>query len=69
MDSDGYCITTDCDDSAATTHPGAAPNDSTTECMKDFDGDDYGDDTPPVGVTPGTDCDDNNAAIYPGSGC
>jgi hypothetical protein len=53
----------DCDDTNADTFPGAAPNDSATECMRDEDGDDYGDDNPPGGVTPGTDCDDLNANI------
>ncbi len=33
--------------------------------MKDVDGDDYGDLTPPVGVTPGTDCDDTDAGLHP----
>jgi hypothetical protein len=60
----------DCDDSSATaadTFPGAAPNDSGSACMKDSDGDDYGDLTPPAGVTLGTDCDDTNASINPGA--
>ncbi len=55
----------DCDDSAATTFPGAAPKNSASACMKDADGDDWGDATPPLGVTPGTDCDDSNAAVNP----
>ena len=33
--------------------------------MKDDDGDDYGDDTPPMGVTFGTDCDDADAFFNP----
>jgi hypothetical protein len=59
----------DCDDTSATTFPGAAPNDSPTECMKDDDGDDWGDATPPAGVTPGTDCDDADPEKNPASGC
>ncbi len=50
-------VATDCDDSQASTFPGAAPNDG-TECMKDVDGDDFGDQNPPAPVTPGSDCDD-----------
>jgi hypothetical protein len=34
--------------------------------MKDDDGDDYGDDNPPAGVTSGTDCDDSESAANPG---
>ena len=41
------------------------PNDSVTDCMKDFDGDDFGDVSPPAGVVPGTDCDDSNAGLTP----
>ncbi len=53
----------DCDDAGADTFPGSAPNDSATACMKDEDGDDWGDDSPPGGggpggVMPGTDCND-----------
>jgi hypothetical protein len=55
---------TDCDDSSAVTHPGAAPLDSPTLCMKDFDVDGFGDDgTGPY--SPGTDCDDANASVNP----
>jgi formylglycine-generating enzyme required for sulfatase activity len=56
----------DCNDLEADIHPGAAPNDSGTDCMKDADGDDYGDDNPPAGVTPGTDCDDNDPNVHEG---
>jgi hypothetical protein len=48
----------DCDDSSAATYPGAAFKDSATACMKDADGDGYGDKSPKVGVTAGTDCAD-----------
>ena len=63
-------ISTDCDDTsptAAQTFPGAAPNDSSAACMKDGDGDDWGDDMPPAGVTAGTDCDDADSIINPGT--
>ncbi|MCP3980554.1 MAG: PKD domain-containing protein, partial [bacterium] len=61
---------TDCDDtspSAADTHPGAAPNDSAGGCLKDVDGDDWGDVATIAGVTPGTDCDDSFALTFPGA--
>ena len=32
--------------------------------MKDVDGDDWGDDNPPVGVTAGTDCSDTNGNVW-----
>ncbi|MEC8382201.1 MAG: hypothetical protein VXZ96_17855 [Myxococcota bacterium] len=69
-DGDGFFEDEDCDDSDANTFPGAAPNDSTTDCMKDLDGDDYGDRAPiNPNVTPGTDCDDDNPTTFPGQGC
>ncbi|MCA9635307.1 MAG: hypothetical protein KC420_04665, partial [Myxococcales bacterium] len=43
------------------------PNDDPDACMKDDDGDDYGDTMPPPGVDPGTDCDDTNDATFPGA--
>ena len=49
---------TDCDDNDENTFPGAASNDSTTECMTDADGDDYGSTVAPTGGTAGSDCDD-----------
>ena len=58
---------TDCDDTDADTWPGAAPNDSSTACMTDADGDDYGDDGATGDVTAGTDCDDTDAGVNPGA--
>ena len=55
----------DCDDASATTYPGAAPSDSGSACMKDDDGDDYGDVSPPSGVTDGSDCDDTRTGVNP----
>ncbi|HND33291.1 MAG TPA: hypothetical protein PLA94_25005, partial [Myxococcota bacterium] len=46
----------------AFTFPGAAPNNSTTACMTDVDGDDYGATNPAAGATAGSDCNDANAA-------
>ena len=43
-DGDGFSTCADdCNDSDAYVYPGAAYLDSTTECMRDFDGDGYGD--------------------------
>ncbi len=69
IDGDGSTCDVDCLEVtplAIFTFPGAAPNDNASACMKDADGDDYGDDTPPAGVTPGTDCDDTDPAVPPG---
>ncbi|MEM9456933.1 MAG: hypothetical protein AAGF11_22330 [Myxococcota bacterium] len=57
----------DCDDSEPHTFPGAAPNDDPEACMRDADGDDWGDDQPGDGVEPGTDCDDDNQFAFPGA--
>jgi len=57
----------ECDDTDATTFPGAAAFDSSTACMTDADGDGYGDDSPATGVTAGTDCDDTDASFSPGA--
>lgn len=63
----------DCDDADADAFPGAAPNDDPNACMKDADGDDWGDAVPPGGggggggVVPGTDCDDASADTFPGA--
>jgi hypothetical protein len=35
--------------------------------MKDEDGDDWGDEMPPAGVTPGSDCDDGSVFAFPGA--
>jgi hypothetical protein len=58
----------DCDGSAGHTFPGAAPQESfATACMKDADGDGFGDISPPPGVVAGTDCDDASAATFLGA--
>ena len=66
---EGIVPGTDCDDDGAETFPGAAPNDDATACMKDEDGDDWGDLDPPGGggeggVVPGTDCDDADMGAW-----
>ena len=51
--------TGDCDDLDPFTFPGSAENDSSTGCMRDVDGDGYGDSAPTnTSVSAGTDCDD-----------
>lgn len=61
----------DCDDASDVTFPGAAPNDSETECLEDKDDDDWGDSTPSgPGTTAGTDCDDDSRSAgttFPGA--
>ena len=66
-DEDGFMWDSDCDDNDPKTFPGAAFNESSTECMTDADGDGYGSNTPASGVTAGTDCDDSDASVYPGA--
>jgi uncharacterized protein (TIGR02145 family) len=64
-DSDGDGFTEffgDCNDSDEFTYPGAAQNESTTECTTDLDGDGFGD---IAGINPGTDCNDSDASINP----
>jgi hypothetical protein len=61
----------DCAPTDPQTFPGAAPLEAVpTACMRDKDGDDYGDQSPPLGVTAGTDCDDASATAsvtFPGA--
>ena len=65
QDGDGYTPSEgDCDDFDSFTYPGAAFNESSTECMTDVDEDGYGAIT---AINPGTDCDDSNTFINPGA--
>ncbi|MBT3219622.1 MAG: hypothetical protein HN348_11070, partial [Proteobacteria bacterium] len=57
---------TDCDDGNQWTFPGAASSESKKKCLRDVDGDGYGDDNPPTGVRTGSDCDDEDASRNPG---
>lgn len=66
-DADGFRSEADCDDTDGTTYPGAAHNESSTDCMTDEDADGWGDDSPVQGVVAGSDCDDSNAALNPAS--
>ena len=57
----------DCDDTSTSAYPGAAPNDSKTDCMKDSDGDGYGDASATGNTVAGSDCDDNDDSQLPGA--
>ena len=66
-DGDGYTeFEGDCDDLHPETFPGSVTEATSNECMKDSDGDGFGD----VDVTgefdPSTDCDDSNSLAFPG---
>ena len=56
----------DCDDAEQYVYPGAAENESSTDCMSDVDEDGYGSDSVSSGITAGTDCDDASDTVYPG---
>ena len=58
----------DCEPSRNDVFPGAAPHEANPgACRQDTDGDDWGDLTPPAGVTAGTDCNDDAATTFPGA--
>jgi hypothetical protein len=59
-------LTCDCLDTDAFAFPGAAPNDDALACMRDQDGDNWGDIWPPTAVIePGTDCVDSASFPWP----
>jgi len=58
----------DCDDSDASTWPGAAENDDPTACMRDADGDGWGDATAASPIIAGQDCDDTDPSLTPADG-
>ena len=64
---DGGYGNVDCDDDDEFAFPGAAPEDDPNGCLRDADGDFYGDASAVDPVSPGTDCDDDNGAVYPGA--
>ena len=73
LDEDGYGAQgaggDDCDDGDALTFPGAGRNEADKQaCMRDADGDGYGDPTVSDGVAAGTDCDDTDGRTFPGAG-
>ena len=55
----------DCDDFDANVYPGIAVNDSMMDCMRDADGDGYGDSTAPTDGSSGSDCDDADSQSHP----
>ncbi len=72
MSMSGYVLNSeDCQDvglDAADTWPGAAPQDSETGCLRDVDGDGWGEQNPNApGVGRGSDCDDHGDQIHPGA--
>jgi hypothetical protein len=59
-------LATDCDDGDDTTYFGAAAE-APSQCMRDSDGDGFGDAASSGPVVPGSDCDDESASTYPGA--
>ncbi len=55
----------DCDDADADAFPGAAELDDASACMRDADGDGWGDATVTGDVVPGTDCNDDDPDLDP----
>ena len=66
-DNDGVTALFDCDDTSNTTFPGAAENESLTECMRDADEDGYGDMSTGGTIVAGTDCDDSDDDTFTGA--
>ena len=66
-DGDGWAVPDDCNDDDPRTYPGVAFNEAgelSTACLKDDDGDGYGDIHEGLHQA-GTDCNDDNANISP----
>ena len=67
-DGDGYTeFDGDCDDRDPDTFPGSVTESTSTECMKDSDGDGFGDVDAAGEFDAGTDCDDSNPQKFPGA--
>ena len=67
-DRDGYTeFEGDCDDRDPNTFPGSVTEATSNECMKDDDGDGFGDVTVTGDFDAGTDCDDSNPLTFPGA--
>ena len=64
-DCDGIVIGEDCDDNDEFAFVGSAELDASEECMRDSDGDGFGDVDVGEGVVTGSDCDDDKDSIYP----
>ena len=67
-DGDGYTeFDGDCDDRDPDTFPGSVTEATSNECMKDSDGDGFGDSSGWGLFDAGTDCDDSNPLTFPGA--
>ena len=67
-DGDGYTeFEGDCDDRDPDTFPGSVTESTFDECMKDSDGDGFGDVDAAGEFDAGTDCDDSNPLTFPGA--
>ena len=67
-DGDGYTeFEGDCDDFDSNTFPGSVNEATSNECMKDSDGDGFGDVYISGYFDAGTDCDDSNPLAFPGA--
>jgi len=66
LGTDGTSIV-DCDDNNGETYPGTAPNDDEFACMKDDDGDNWGDINAEDPIVAGTDCRDDDYWSWPGA--
>ena len=65
-DIDAYYDGGDCNDNDPYTYTSAAELEDPSACMRDEDGDGWGDATPGDGITSGTDCDDTDDSAYTG---
>jgi hypothetical protein len=60
-DCDGVLTADDCDDNDPHALPGIAYlEEASSDCMRDFDGDGWGEASPSEGISAGTDCDDDD---------
>lgn len=66
-DGDDSCASVDCDDDDPQTFPGAAALDAPDACLRDGDGDGYGDAAASGTIEAGTDCDDADESVHPGA--
>jgi len=65
-DNDGFSSDVDCDDNDETVFPGAVAE-STDLCLRDQDGDGFGDANASSPYDSGTDCDDADPLTFPGA--
>ena len=67
QDCDGWLALEDCDDNDASAYPGAAAIEGPNDCMRDNDGDGYGDLHVSGSVVQGSDCNDEDSLTHPDS--